>query len=66
MSLNWQQAWEDAQPRLAQLRDFINPYTSPHPSLVRVGQLDAELLDHDLVHVLQDPLNKALTSINVC
>jgi hypothetical protein len=59
-----QQAWINAQPRLAQLRDSFNPYSSPHPPIVRVGQLDAELLDHDFLHLLQDHLKRAL--VNVC
>jgi peroxin-2 len=62
---NWEQAWVSAQPRLTRLRDSLNPYNSPHRPVKRVGQLDAELLDLELLHLLQDPLTNALTSINV-
>ena len=40
--------------------------TSPVASrILRVGQLDAELLDVELVNLHRDPLGKALGSINV-
>lgn len=37
----------------------------PTPRITRVGKLDAELLDQELVQVLQDPLAKALSLANV-
>lgn len=60
-----QQAWDDAQPRLHSIRESIRSLTTPHARILRVGQLDAELLDQELVHLLQDPLNKALASVHV-
>jgi peroxin-2 len=33
---------------------------------MRVGQLDSELLDQELVQLLQEPLNKTLALVNVC
>lgn len=34
--------------------------------MLRVGQLDAELLDQELVHLLCEPLQKSLNLVNVC
>jgi peroxin-2 len=62
---SWQQAWDRAQPRLAELRDSLNSFPNPNPRIIRVGQLDSELLDQELVHLLQEPLNKALGLVNV-
>jgi len=63
---SWQQAWDKAQPRLSQIRDSLNSNDSPNPRIIRVGQIDSELLDEELVHLLQEPLNKALSLVNVC
>ncbi|KAJ7094629.1 Pex12 amino terminal region-domain-containing protein, partial [Mycena belliarum] len=54
-------AWDSAQTRLAQLRER-GWGSSPAPRTIRVGQLDAELLDQELVHLLQEPISKALNS----
>jgi peroxin-2 len=62
---SWQEAWDKAQPRLAFIRDTLNSNSSPDPRVIRVGQLDSELLDQELVHLLQEPLNKALALFNV-
>ncbi|KAI0068815.1 hypothetical protein BV25DRAFT_1792517 [Artomyces pyxidatus] len=55
-----QQAWVLAQPRLNTVKESLAAATSPPSRLIRVGQLDAELLDQELVHILRDPLSKAL------
>lgn len=60
-----QKAWDDAQPRLQAVRESVQSLTPPHARILRVGQLDAELLDQELVHLLQEPLTKALASIHV-
>ncbi|KAG6830841.1 hypothetical protein H0H92_014493 [Tricholoma furcatifolium] len=60
----WEDAWNNAQPRLASIRDAFNAISSPTSRVMRVGQLDSELLDQDLVQVLQEPLNRALSLIN--
>ncbi|KAG6833895.1 hypothetical protein H0H87_007906 [Tephrocybe sp. NHM501043] len=60
----WEEAWNSAQPRLSAIRDAFNTSTSPDPRVIRVGQLDSELLDQELVQVLQEPLNKALSLVN--
>ncbi|KAF7332028.1 hypothetical protein MKEN_00083100 [Mycena kentingensis (nom. inval.)] len=54
-------AWRAAATRLSEIRALGWPNTSPaHP--IRVGQLDAELLDQELVQLLHDPLAKALNA----
>ncbi|KAH8118387.1 Pex12 amino terminal region-domain-containing protein [Phellopilus nigrolimitatus] len=59
----WQRAWEEAEPRLRAWEDSQSSPT-PHPRVLRVGQLDAELLDEELVQTLQEPLAKAFSVIN--
>ncbi|KAF5388451.1 hypothetical protein D9615_000531 [Tricholomella constricta] len=60
----WEEAWNRAQPKLSAIRDALNTNTSPDPRVIRVGQLDSELLDQELVQILQEPINKALSLIN--
>ena len=64
MSTRWQQAWDDAEPRL---EGWIRRWDTPNmiPRVLRVNQLDAELLDEELVQTLKEPLAKALGLINV-
>ncbi|KAJ8590868.1 hypothetical protein M405DRAFT_895709 [Rhizopogon salebrosus TDB-379] len=66
MSNVWQQAWDAAQPRLHSIKDAIaSPaYPRPVPRIIRVGQLDAELLDAELVHILTEPVSKALGTVS--
>ncbi|KAI0921254.1 hypothetical protein AcV5_001094 [Taiwanofungus camphoratus] len=61
---SWQQAWENAQPRLSQIRDSLLSTQSPSPRITRVGQLDAELLDQELGQILKEPLTRALALVN--
>ncbi|KIJ70092.1 hypothetical protein HYDPIDRAFT_51693, partial [Hydnomerulius pinastri MD-312] len=61
----WQQAWDAAQPALSSIRNSLGTTPSPIPRTVRVGQLDSELLDQELVHLLYEPLQKALSVANV-
>lgn len=62
---DWQRLWEHAQPRLNTIRDSLNEQMPPLARITRVGKLDAELLDHELVTLLQEPIGKALALINV-
>lgn len=62
---SWQQLWEAAQPRLQSIQSSLSANTLPPAGIFRVGQLDAELLDQELVQLLQEPLSKALGLINV-
>lgn len=62
----WQRIWDESQPRLLFIQRFLNQEQHPTPRITRVGKLDAELLDQELVQVLLDPLAKALSIVNVC
>ncbi|KAF8759869.1 Pex2 / Pex12 amino terminal region [Rhizoctonia solani] len=54
----WRKAWDAAQPRLDALRQ--SPTRSPLPRPLRVGQLDSEQLDSELLIILKEPLTKGL------
>lgn len=63
---SWQQLWDEAQPTLTNAERSLASTPSPVASrILRVGQLDTELLDAELVNLLRDPLSKALGLINV-
>lgn len=61
----WQRVWDESQARLSSIRESLTQEATPTPRVTRVGKLDAELLDQELVQVLQDPLAKALALVNV-
>ena len=64
---SWQWQWDEAQSTLRNAERSLASTTSPIAShILRVGQLDAELLDVELVNLLRDPLSKALGLVNVC
>jgi peroxin-2 len=66
-STSWQQLWDEAQPTLRNAERSLASTPTPVASrILRVGQLDAELLDAELVNLLRDPLSKSLGLINVC
>ncbi|KAJ3573346.1 hypothetical protein NP233_g2484 [Leucocoprinus birnbaumii] len=60
-----EQAWQAAVPRLASIQASISSSQAPELRVVRVGQLDAELLDQELAQILQEPITKALSLISV-
>lgn len=62
----WQRAWDEAQPALEQARDTLASLPSGVPRPVRVGQLDAELLDQELVSLLKQPITTSLKLAKVC
>ena len=66
MSSALQSAWDNAQPKLAAIRNALQSHPPLKPRVIRVGQLDSELLDQELVHLLKEPLNKALGLVNAC
>ena len=66
MTTSWQQAWDLAQPRLQAIRQSLPTFPQATPRVLRVGQLDAELLDQELLQILTDPLAKAIGLIRVC
>ncbi|KAI0092641.1 peroxisomal biogenesis factor 2, partial [Irpex rosettiformis] len=61
---HWQRFWEEAQPRLGNIRQSLDEQLPPASRISRVGKLDAELLDQELVNVLQEPVIKALSLVN--
>ena len=61
-----EEAWDSSQPRLSRIKDVLSSNDSSSPRIIRVGQLDSELLDQELAQLLQEPINKALSLINVC
>lgn len=61
----WQAAWDNAQPALARIRSTLAESKAALPRLIRVGQLDAELLDQELVLLLKQPLAIALNAAKV-
>lgn len=56
-------AWQRARPKLFAASNIV--FNDVAPKIARAGQLDAELLDHELIQLLQDPLLKALSLIRV-
>ncbi|KAI6034381.1 Pex12 amino terminal region-domain-containing protein [Pisolithus microcarpus] len=56
----WQEAWEAAQPALSLIRGSLHEDGIPSPRPSRVNQMDSELLDQQLVHLLCEPLQRAL------
>jgi peroxin-2 len=72
----WQQAWDQAQPQIEAIRSSLGTGTTPLVSqsvqghvkghALRIGQLDAELLDHELLQLLKEPVSKPLRLISVC
>jgi peroxin-2 len=62
----WQRAWDEAQPYLQQ-QSASSPgtLTTISERVNRVGQLDAEVLDSELVQLVQEPINRALSLVNV-
>jgi len=65
MTESWEQIWERSQSSLEAIRNSVSTLTSPTPRVLRVSQLDAESLDAELVQLLQEPITKALSVVNV-
>lgn len=66
MQQAWDQAWANARPAFDSIRASLPLSTSSDPRIMRVGQLDSELLDQELANILQEPLGKSLALVNVC
>lgn len=58
-------SWNAAQPTLSSIRDSLSSSRPERPRIIRVGQLDSELLDQELSQLLQEPILKALSLISV-
>ena len=64
MNSRWQEAWDEAEQKLrAWEQSWVSQYVKERP--LRVGQLDAELLDEEVVQLLLEPVLKALGTLNV-
>ncbi|KAI9063169.1 peroxisomal biogenesis factor 2 [Trametes sanguinea] len=61
---SWQNAWNHARHRIPELAAEVAAAPSPSARITRVGQVDAELLDAELVQLLKEPLAKALGLAN--
>lgn len=62
----WQHAWDAAGPRLATIRTTLESGArGPEAPRLRVGQLDSESLDHELLQLLREPIYKSLDILNV-
>jgi len=60
----WHRIWEEAQPRLRSIEESLTSQSPTGSRIIRIGQLDAELLDQELVQLLLEPLIKALSFVN--
>ena len=58
--------WDSAQPKLAEIQASLSKIKLENPRIIRVGQLDSELLDQELVQLLKEPIDKAMSLISVC
>jgi peroxin-2 len=58
-------AWEAAKPRLAAIKSSIDLPKPADQRIIRVGQIDAGLLDQELSQILQEPITKALSLVDV-
>ena len=65
MTESWEEIWERSQSSLEAIRNSVSTLASPTPRVLRVSQLDAESLDAELVQLLQEPITKALSVVNV-
>jgi peroxin-2 len=61
----WQQAWDKAEPALQEIRARLAAAPFVPTRKVRVGQLDAELLDQELVTLLKEPVKKSIALLQV-
>ncbi|KAF7776033.1 hypothetical protein Agabi119p4_4426 [Agaricus bisporus var. burnettii] len=57
-------AWNSAKPRLTAIRSSIDLSKPVEQRILRVGQIDAELLDQELAQILQEPITKALSLVD--
>lgn len=59
----WSQAAESAAPRISQIRRRLSHFPSAALRIQRVSQLDAELLDAELLTMLLEPVKASLAQI---
>ncbi|RDX55685.1 peroxisomal biogenesis factor 2 [Lentinus brumalis] len=64
LDVSWQNAWNTAQQDISRIRADIASAPPQDPRITRVGKVDAELLDTELVQLLKEPLTRALSLVN--
>ncbi|KAJ3842119.1 peroxisomal biogenesis factor 2 [Lentinula raphanica] len=62
--MSWEDAWNNSQYKLSAIQDALRSLDTPRSRIIRIGQLDSELLDLELVNLLTEPLRKTLSLIN--
>lgn len=62
---SWHNAWRNAQQDISRIRADIASAPPPDLRITRVGKVDAELLDAELIQLLKEPLTKALSLVDV-
>ncbi|TFK29371.1 peroxisomal biogenesis factor 2 [Coprinopsis marcescibilis] len=60
----WDDAWNRARPALHGIRSVLTHSNAPAQRVIRVGQLDSELLDQELSQLLQVPITHSLALIS--
>jgi len=59
-------AWNAAGPKLQQIGATLADVVSHSPRFFRVTQLDAELLDQELLQLLLEPIHRVFSLVDVC
>lgn len=60
-----EESWNASQHTLSSIHESLSSSHPERPRIIRVGQLDSELLDQELSQLLQEPILKALSLISV-
>lgn len=66
VSTEWRTNWENIQPILNKIRQSVASLKSSSLKVMRVGQLDSEILDNELVDILKEQLWSAFSLFKVC
>ncbi|EIE78571.1 hypothetical protein RO3G_03275 [Rhizopus delemar RA 99-880] len=61
VSTEWRTNWENIQPILNKIRQSVASLKSSSLKVMRVGQLDSEILDNELVDILKEQLWSAFS-----
>ena len=65
LEMFWKDSSTTAKSDIASLRRRLPYFSSPPLRVQRVGQLDGDLLDRELLEILLAPLKEAINSIQV-
>lgn len=66
VSTEWRSNWESIQPALSKVRQSLASLKVSSLKVMRVSQLDSEILDNELVDILKEQLWSALSLFKVC